>query len=60
MLSLSRIAGVGTIVVPGLDTVGPGARSLQTTGQTNCGGTAGEEEDDVRRLLPILKNNNLL
>ena len=55
VISRSRIAGVDTIVVPGLDEVGHGARSLRTTGQTNCGGTAEEEEDDVRRLLTILK-----
>ena len=60
MLSRSRIAGVDTIVVPGLNAVGRGARSLRTTGQTNCGGTAEEEEDDVRRLVTILKNYNLL
>lgn len=51
---------VDTIVVPGLDAEGRGARSLLTTGQTNCGDTAGEEEDDVRLLLTVLNNYNLL
>lgn len=60
MRSRSRIAGVDTIVVPGQGAEGPGARSVRTTGLANCGGTAGEEEDDVRRLLTLLKNFNLL
>jgi len=47
--SRSHIAGVDTIVVPGQSAEGPGAPSLRTTGQTNCGGTAGEEEDDLHQ-----------
>ena len=46
----SRIAGADTSVAPRIDEDRNGAQSLLTTTETNCGGTAGEE-NDVRRLV---------
>ena len=41
----SGIAGADTTVASGIDVDRDGAHSLQTTPRTNCGGTAGEEEN---------------
>lgn len=43
MRSRSDIVDADTTVAPGIDGDRDGARSLQTTPRTNCGGTAGEE-----------------
>jgi len=43
--SRSGIVGVHTTVVPGIDVDRDGVHSLQTTPRTDCGGTAGEEEN---------------
>ena len=45
MRSRSGIAGADTMVAPGIDGDRDGAHSLQTIPETDCGGTAGEEED---------------
>ena len=45
MRSRSGIAGARTTVAPGIDGDRDGVHSLQTTPGTDCGGTAGEEEN---------------
>ena len=45
MRSRSGIAGADTTVALGIDVDKDGAHSRQTTPRTNCGGTAGEEEN---------------
>ena len=41
----SGIAGARTTVAPEIDVVSSGVHSPLTTPETNCGGTAGEEEN---------------
>ena len=45
MRSRSGIEGAHTTVASGIDGDRDGAHSLQTTPRTDCGGTAGEEEN---------------
>lgn len=46
-----RIAGAVTMVAQEIAVENDGAPLLRTSGETNCGGTAGEEHD-VRTRLP--------